>query len=188
MFVAVRVFRTSRGVPLDIFRGAQAAPDPRNDMDDRVLTPDGARERLEAWKGRIDKLAADTKAMSDRFQQLQVTRKDRDGMVEVTVDSSGSLVGLRLTREIERSSPDVIAGTIMSTIREAKAELAGRTREIVAETVGTESAAGRAIADRVGRQLLGERDETAPPAHAGSPRDDGRDGDDDDGIDLNLWR
>jgi DNA-binding protein YbaB len=122
-------------------------------MDDRVLNPDEARQRLAQWKGRIDKLAADTQAMADQFQQLQVTRKDRDGMAEVTVDSSGSLVGLRLTSEIERASPDVVAATIMSTIREAKAELANRSQEIIAETLGPESAAGKAIAERVGQHL-----------------------------------
>lgn len=154
-------------------------------MDDRVLNPDDARQRLEAWKGRIDKLAADTKAMSDRFQQLEVTRKDRDGMVEVRVDSSGALVALKLSREIDRSAPDVIAATIMSTIREAKAELADRSQEIIAETVGTESPAARAIAERVGDHLRGSRDEEAaePPARARRDAES-----DDDDNELNLWR
>lgn len=155
-------------------------------MDNRVLNPDDARQRLEAWKGRIDKLAADTKAMSDRFEQLQVTRKDRDGMVEVTVDSTGSLLALKLSREIDRSSPDVIAATIMSTIREAKSEVAALSQEIIEETVGTESPAGRAIAERVGEHLRrAPRDEgeAAPTAQERRPAED-----DDDDNDLNLWR
>lgn len=173
-------------------------------MDDRVLTPDDARERLDAWKGRIDKLAADTKSMSDQFQALQVTRKDQDQLVEVTVDSSGSLLNLKLSRDIDRASPDVIAGTIMSTIRDAKAELAARTQEIIADTVGTDSPAARAIADQVGAHLLGERQaavDTAadedlevdaaslvqdaddrPARRPAAPRDE------DDDNDLNLWR
>lgn len=153
-------------------------------MDDRVLNPDDARQRLEAWKGRIDRLAADTKAMSDRFQALQVTKSDHDRMTEVTVDSSGALIGLKLTKEIERASPEVLAATIMSTIREAKAELASRSQEIIAETVGTESAAARAIAERVGEQLRG-------PVEEGP--EDTRDarlarGDDDDDNDPTIWR
>lgn len=176
-------------------------------MDNRVLTPDDARERIDAWKGRIDKLAADTKAMSDQFQALEVTRRDRDGMVEVTVDSSGSLVALRLTREIERASPDVLAGTIMSTIRDAKTELAARSQEIIEDTVGTESPAARAIAERVGEHLLGGRAEVdaaddeeqetvvAQDVHAEdrqAPRPGTRpardDRDDEDNDDLNIWR
>lgn len=173
-------------------------------MDDRVLSPDDARERLEAWKGRIDKLAADTQSMSDQFQRLEVTRKDPNGMTEVTVDSTGALVGLRLTREIDRSSPDVIAATIMATIRAAKAEVAQRSQEIVAETLGTESPAARAIADRVGQHLLRDRDEereaaddeempatplrsTAPPQPTRPLRRPDED-DDEDNNDLNIWR
>jgi hypothetical protein len=41
-----------------------------------LLDPDGAMEWLSAWKGRIDELAADTKVMSDRLQELRVTAAD----------------------------------------------------------------------------------------------------------------
>jgi DNA-binding protein YbaB len=153
-------------------------------MDNRVLNPDEARQRMEAWKGRIDKLAADTQAMSERFQQLQVTRQDPDGMTEVTVDSSGSLVGLRLTREIERSSPDVVAATIMSTIRAAKAELAELSQEIIAETVGTESAAAQAIAERVTNQLRPRADEGTGRRIAAADDDNDADAD----ADPTIWR
>ncbi|MGQ5264695.1 YbaB/EbfC family nucleoid-associated protein [Micromonospora sp. ZYX-F-536] len=120
-----------------------------------VLDPDGAMERLAAWKGRIGKLAADTKAMSERYQQLRVTAADGNRLVEVTIDSVGALVDLRLSRQIQRVEPDVVARTIMNTIREAREQLADRSQEIIAETVGTESAAAREIAERVGQQLRG---------------------------------
>ncbi|MEU5940095.1 YbaB/EbfC family nucleoid-associated protein [Micromonospora sp. NPDC047548] len=120
-----------------------------------VLDPDSAMERLSAWKGRIDKVAADTKSMSNRLQQLRVTAADGNGMVEVRIDSVGALVDLQLGRQIQRVAPDVVARTIMNTIREAREKLADRSQEIIAETVGTESAAARAIAERVGQQLRG---------------------------------
>ncbi|SCG72437.1 YbaB/EbfC family nucleoid-associated protein [Micromonospora coxensis] len=120
-----------------------------------VLDPDGARERLSAWKGRIDKMAADTRAMSDRLQQLRVTATDDNGLVEVTIDSAGAVVDLRLGRQIQRVAPEVVARTIMDTIRDAKGQVADRSQEIIAETVGTGSAAARAIAERVGQQLRG---------------------------------
>lgn len=118
-----------------------------------LLDPDGAMDRLAAWKGRIDQLAADTKAMSDRLQELRVTVADSNGLAEVTVDSSGALLDLRLGSRIHRVAPDVVARTIMDTIRDAKRQLAERSQEIIADTVGTESAAARAIAERVGQQL-----------------------------------
>ncbi|WBB65959.1 YbaB/EbfC family nucleoid-associated protein [Micromonospora sp. WMMD812] len=118
-----------------------------------LLDPDGAMERLAEWKGRIDRLAADTRAMNDRLQDLRVTTADGNGLAEVTVDSAGALVDLRLGQRIHRVAPDVVARTIMDTIRVARQQLADRAQEIIADTVGTESAAARAIAERVGQQL-----------------------------------
>lgn len=120
---------------------------------DGLLDPDGAMDRLAAWKGRIDQLAADTRTMSDRLRELRVTMADGNGLVEVTVDSAGALVDLRLGQRIQRVSPDVVARTVMDTIRAAREKLADRSQEIIAETVGTESPAARAIAERVGQQL-----------------------------------
>jgi DNA-binding protein YbaB len=110
-------------------------------------------ERLTAWKGRIDRLAADTKAMSDRLQGLRVTAADDNRLVEVTIDAGGALVDLRLTQRIQRVAPDVVSRTIMDTIRAARKKLADQSQEIIEETLGSESAAARAVAARVGQQL-----------------------------------
>ncbi|MET8122290.1 YbaB/EbfC family nucleoid-associated protein [Micromonospora sp. NPDC005189] len=118
-----------------------------------LLDPGGAMERLADWKGRLDQLSAATDAMSDRIQELRVTLADDNGLVEVTVDSVGALVDLRLTQRIQRVAPDVVARAIMSTIGVAKRQLADRSQEIIGDTLGTESAAARAIAERVGQQL-----------------------------------
>lgn len=137
-------------------------------MDGNILDPDGARERLAAWKGRVDKLAADTKAMSDRLQAVRVTASDPTGLAEVTIDSTGTLVDIKLSDRIHRTDPDVVAGTIMATIGEARNKLADRSQEIIADTVGTESPAARAIADSVGRHLRGD----PAPEPVAVPEDD----------------
>ncbi|WP_033342734.1 YbaB/EbfC family nucleoid-associated protein [Catenuloplanes japonicus] len=121
-----------------------------------ILDPDGAMDRMRAWKGRIEKLASDTKSMSDRLGDLKVTLADEHGLVEVTIDSTGALLDLKLTRQIQRVTPEVLARTVMDTIRLAKGKVADRSQEIIAETVGTESPAARAIAERVDRQLRPE--------------------------------
>lgn len=126
-------------------------------MDGNILDPDGARERLAAWKGRIDKLAADTQAMSARLREVRVTASDPGGMAEVTVDSTGALADLRLTDRIQRVPPAVVAQAIMATLGVARGRLADRSQEIIAETVGAESAAGRAIAENLGRHLRGNQ-------------------------------
>lgn len=80
-----------------------------------ILDPDGAKAHLAEWKGRIDRLAADTRTMSERLQELRVTAVDDDGIAEVTVDSSGALVDLRLGARIQRVAPEIVAATIMAT-------------------------------------------------------------------------
>jgi DNA-binding protein YbaB len=140
-------------------------------MEGNILEPDSAHERLTAWKDRIDKLAADTQAMSERLQEVRVTASDPNGLTELTVDSTGALVDLRLTDRMLRTSPDVVARTIMATLAEAKNKLADRSQEIIADTVGTESPAARAIADSVGQHLR-----SGPsPESAAAPGDDDQD-------------
>ncbi|WP_406073453.1 YbaB/EbfC family nucleoid-associated protein [Micromonospora sp. NBC_01638] len=118
-----------------------------------LLDPGGAMDRLAEWKGRLDQLATATDAMSDRIQDLRVTVADGNGLVEVTVDSGGALVDLQLGQRIQRVAPDVVARTIMNTIGVAKRQLADRAQEIIGDTLGTDSSAARAIAERVGQQL-----------------------------------
>ncbi|MET0132486.1 MAG: YbaB/EbfC family nucleoid-associated protein [Kibdelosporangium sp.] len=127
-------------------------------MSGGILDPDAARERVAAWKERIDKLATDTQAMSDRLRQVQVTASDPGGLAEVTVDSTGALVGLRLTARIQRTAPEVVAQAVMSLLQQARGQVASQSQEVIAETMGPDSAAGRAIAEQVGRHLRG----TAP--------------------------
>ena len=122
-------------------------------MDEPILDPDGARERLAAWKGRIDKLADDTLSMSQQLQELRIVAKDPAGMAEVTIDSTGVMVNLKLTDRITPASPEAVAATIMATLTDARRQLAQRSKEILADTIGTDTAAGRAIVESVSRHL-----------------------------------
>lgn len=134
-------------------------------MDGNILDPDGAHERLAAWKGRIDKLAADTQAMSEQLKEVRVTATDPGGLVEVTIDSSGALADITLTGKMKSSDPNSVSSAIMETFAEAKNQLAQRSQEIIAGTMGTESPAARAIADSVGAQLAtGQRPAPAEPS------------------------
>lgn len=123
-----------------------------------ILDPEGSRERLSAWQGRIDRLAADTQSMSEQLDRLRVRLTDANHMVEVTVDSTGNLLDLTLTDRIKRAAPEVVARTIMETLREAKRTVAARSTEIIETTLGTDSPAARAIAERVRDQLTAEAD------------------------------
>ncbi|WP_238011776.1 YbaB/EbfC family nucleoid-associated protein [Dactylosporangium sp. AC04546] len=132
-------------------------------MSGGLLDPDGAMEQVAEWRGRIDRMAAETQAMSDRLRDLRMTAADPNGLCEVTVDVSGALVDLRLGQRIQRVAPDVVARTIMTTMQEAKARLAARSREVIEETMPG-SPTGRAIAERVGERLSepGQASEQTP--------------------------
>lgn len=120
---------------------------------DRMLDPEGSRERLAAWQGRLDRLAEDTKLMSDRLESLRVTLADANGLVTVTVDSTGNLLDMVFTERIKRQTPEVVSRTAMETIREAKRQVAAQSTEIIEATLGPDSVAAQAIAERVRDQL-----------------------------------
>ncbi|WP_213002800.1 YbaB/EbfC family nucleoid-associated protein [Winogradskya consettensis] len=119
------------------------------------LDPDESVAYLRGWKSRIDRVAADTQAMSDRLGELRVTAEDEGGLVEVTIDSGGVLVDARFSERIQRVAPDVVSRALMAALRAAKVRAAERSRQIISDTVGDESVAARTIAARVEQQLRG---------------------------------
>lgn len=114
-----------------------------------MLDPDDANAYLHRWKDRVDQLAANTQAMSDRLAALRATATDGDGLVEVTVDSGGVLVDVRFTERIHRVAPDAVARAVLAAQGKARRLAGERTRVIIDETMGPDSAAGRAIAERL---------------------------------------
>jgi DNA-binding protein YbaB len=118
-----------------------------------ILDPDGAQAYLRGWKSRVDRMAADTQAMSDRLGQLRVRGADDNELVEVTIDSNGVLVGIRFTARIQRVAPDAVEQAVMAALRSARLTAARQAREIIAETMGPGSVAAQTIAARIERQL-----------------------------------
>ena len=118
-----------------------------------LLDPESAHEQIARWRDRIDRVAADTKAMSDRLRDARVSATDSNAMVEVTVDATGRLVELSLTERARRASPATIAATIMHTIGQACAQMGEQARQIITETMGEQSPAGREMAERMLQHL-----------------------------------
>jgi len=118
-----------------------------------LLDPDSAYDQIAKWRDRVEQMAVDTKAMSDRLQEVRLTATDNTGMVEVTIDAQGRLIDLKLGDRVRRVTPEEAARTIMKTITAASKKLGDRAQQIISETMGTESAAAREISERVGQQL-----------------------------------
>ncbi|WP_067498982.1 YbaB/EbfC family nucleoid-associated protein, partial [Actinoplanes sp. TFC3] len=124
------------------------------DSDGGLLDPDQATAYLQDWKGRVDRMAAGTKAMSNRLNELRVSAEDDNGLAQVTIDSTGALTGVRFTDRISRVAPEAVARAVMGAMHNARREAAERSRHIVTQTMGPDSTAGRTIADRLEQQLL----------------------------------
>jgi DNA-binding protein YbaB len=118
-----------------------------------ILDPDAAQAYLRGWKSRIDRMAADTGAMSERLGQLRVRGKDDNDLVEVTIDANGVLVGIRFGERVRQFAPSTIERAVMAAMRTARADAARQARAIVVETMGPDSVAAQAIAARLERQL-----------------------------------
>jgi DNA-binding protein YbaB len=138
-----------------------------------LLDPDSAHEQIARWRDQVEQKVGDTKAMSDRLHEARVTATDSDGLVEVTIDYTGRLVDLRLRERTRNMAPEVVARTIMQTIGVAAGQMGDRARQIVVETMGSDSLAGREIAERVVQQLQAP-DAAGGAAAGGDERTRGR--------------
>ncbi|GAA2535093.1 YbaB/EbfC family nucleoid-associated protein [Winogradskya humida] len=118
-----------------------------------VLDPDSAMDELQAWKGRVDRMATDTHAMNVQLERLRTSARDGNDLVEVTIDSSGVLHGVEFTARIQRTAPETVSAAVMEALSRARATAAAQAGRIVEQTVGTASPAGRMIADQVAQRL-----------------------------------
>jgi DNA-binding protein YbaB len=108
-------------------------------------TEDPAPERIEQWQLGFEERAAQARALAERTSGLSATAREGDGIVEVTVGSSGQITGLRLDEKIRRQSAATTARQIMAAITLAKASLVRDFTQATADTVGLESSTGQAL-------------------------------------------
>ena len=126
------------------------------------LDPDASRAYLQSWKEKADEAAARANAMAEQLQRLRTTAKDENGLAEVTIDSSGVLLDLKLTDRIRNYTPDAVSRAVLGALREARLTAARRAHDIAVETMGPDSLSARTIADRMRQQLERPEAEEAP--------------------------
>ncbi|MCY1142844.1 YbaB/EbfC family nucleoid-associated protein [Actinoplanes sp. Pm04-4] len=100
--------------------------------------------------------------LEDRLAALSATATDEDGVVTVTVGSSGVVTGLRLDDRVQRLGGATLSAEILRTMRRAQAALAEQVAVAVDETVGAETEDGKAVLDSYTERFLGDPEE--PPA------------------------
>jgi DNA-binding protein YbaB len=106
---------------------------------------DSAEQWVDDWQAGFEERAAQARELAARLSELTATARSEDGLVEVTVGSSGALVGLELDEDIRRQSADKTAREILATLGAAQAAMTKAATAVTAETVGAESETGRAV-------------------------------------------
>lgn len=126
-------------------------------MDRRVLSGDDAVARLQERQAAFQKTVAATQDMATRMRTLTGTGSDANGLATVTVDSGGVLLKAEFSARIQRTAPEAVSRALMEALAQAKQRVAVQTQAVIADTVGTDSATGRAVAQDLQTRLGGRR-------------------------------
>ncbi|MBM2618891.1 YbaB/EbfC family nucleoid-associated protein [Actinoplanes sp. LDG1-06] len=112
-----------------------------------------AERMIDDWQAGIGARAAQARELSARLAAVRVTARSEDGLVEVTIGSTGDIVRLELAEGIRGRPAAETARAILTTLRVARRALAAEVTEVTTATVGAESEAGRAVIESYARRL-----------------------------------
>lgn len=126
-------------------------------MDRRVTSGDDAIARLEERRAAFERTVAATQEMASRMRTLSATASDANGLVTVTVDSGGALLGAEFSARIQRTAPEAVSRALMEALAQAKQRVAAQAQEVIADTVGADSATGQAVAQDLQARLGGQQ-------------------------------
>jgi hypothetical protein len=91
---------------------------------------------LRSFELRAAEHAERAQLLSRRLEQNSTMVESPDGLVRVTVDSTGGLSGLQFGRGARELPLDRLAELVLATSRQAQARLAASMGELVAELYG----------------------------------------------------
>ncbi|UQU67838.1 YbaB/EbfC family nucleoid-associated protein [Couchioplanes caeruleus] len=106
---------------------------------------DAAERIVDGWQEGFERRAARAHDLAGRIGELQASARSADGLVEVTVGSTGELLDLHLDEDVRRLPATQITQRIMVAARAARAELLKKVTVAVDDTVGADTESGRAI-------------------------------------------
>ncbi|MEV4122959.1 YbaB/EbfC family DNA-binding protein [Micromonospora sp. NPDC049645] len=119
--------------------------------DDAAL--DAAQLRLDEWESSLAERAERAKRLSTMMRDLTGTARNADRTVDVTVDSTGLLIDLRLDERIRRQPAAHTARQILETTTAARADLLRQVNVVTAGSLGDDASA-QAIIDSYRSRLL----------------------------------
>jgi hypothetical protein len=114
---------------------------------------DDAERLVDDWQAGIEARAALARELAARLGVLTATARSEDGLVCVTVGSSGGITDLVLKEGIRDRPATETARAILATLRSAQSSLTVAATAAAADTVGADTETGKAvIASYVARQ------------------------------------
>jgi DNA-binding protein YbaB len=106
---------------------------------------DSAERWVDNWQAGFDERAAQAQELANRLSGLTSSARSEDGLIKVTVGTSGALVGLELDEGIREQSAQETARDILTTLAAAQAAMAKAATVVATETVGADTETGRAV-------------------------------------------
>ncbi|WP_406064184.1 YbaB/EbfC family DNA-binding protein [Micromonospora sp. NBC_00860] len=119
--------------------------------DDAAL--DAAERRLDEWESSLAERAERAKTLSTTMRELTGTARNADRTVDVTVDSAGLLIDLRLDERIRQQPAAHTARQILETTTAARTDLLRQVSDAATESLSDDPSA-QAIIDSYRSRLL----------------------------------
>lgn len=119
--------------------------------DDAAL--DAAERRLDEWETSLAERAARAKTLAATMRDLTGTAHNAARTVDVTVDSAGLLIDLRLDERVRQQPAAHTARQILETTTAARADLLRKVSDAATQSLGDDPSA-RAIIDSYRSRLL----------------------------------
>lgn len=127
---------------------------------------DASDRMIDNWTRRVQEQAQRYQAMAARVQEISVTERSPDNVVEVTINSKGLLTGLTIAESAQDKRMAELSAQIMRTVQTAQSRIPELLQQAMAETVGTE--------DQTAAKVFEEAKKTfpEPPAESESPQEE----------------
>jgi len=104
-----------------------------------------AEDWLDSWTASVNAQAERAAQLSRRVASLTGVAESPDGIIKVTVGSSGQVEKLDLDDRVQRLRGEELSRQIMSVMRKAQASLSAQVATEVQATVGADTETGRAV-------------------------------------------
>ncbi|MFD4669889.1 YbaB/EbfC family nucleoid-associated protein [Lentzea sp. NPDC058450] len=144
-------------------------------------SPEQVERQLEEWARQAEQKAERYQQMGAAVSAVSATDSTSDGMIRVTVNSSGAISALELSDQIRNHSGADVAGQIMACAQRAQSKLAAQVAAAMQATIGDEQSTIETVVSGYEQRFpepVQQHQQSAPPKYKriGEIEDDDWDG------------